>query len=384
LGGDTLSAARVGPRALLAGWLGAGLGLAACAGPAQYRNYDLPAALAPSAPTTSDPEAPVALSYRDSMQLAGGIRMVLPERATPAPSFALRGSDGVLYTNESLRGRVVWIDLWATWCVTCRAEFPEIQKIHERLSADGLTVLAVCRNSTRAGFEAAVRKDWLSFPFVDASESDGFPIPYGAFPTSVVLDRAGRVRAYWQGHRRPAAVEQLLRSLLAEAPADTETTAPALPLASGAGSPALGTSAAVVQAELHLPLRGVLPGEVFEGQVVLRLDSGWHVAAGRAEGSVPLDLAFDWGDGIVAIDWLRPLPERLTLAGAARDVHSGRVELPVWGVVGEDAQESPIQVRLAATVQACDSTQCLLPAEIVLTGEVPVALRAEEGPVGGS
>jgi 3-polyprenyl-4-hydroxybenzoate decarboxylase len=81
---------------------------------------------------------------------------------------------------------------------------------------------------------------------------------------------------------------------------------------------------------------------------------------------------------------LRPLPERLTLAGAARDVHSGRVELPVWGVVGEDAQESPIQVRLAATVQACDSTQCLLPAEIVLTGEVPVALRAEEGPVGGS
>jgi thiol-disulfide isomerase/thioredoxin len=364
--------------------LGAGGALAACGGPAQYRNYDLPAALAPSAPATADPEAPVALHYRDSVQLAGGLRLVLPERAAAAPPFALRGSDGVLYTNESLRGRVVWIDLWATWCVTCRAEFPEIQKIHERLSEDGLTILAVCRNSTREGFEAAAEKDWLSFPFVDASESDGFPIPYGAFPTSVVLDRAGRVRAYWQGHRRPAAVEQLLRRLLAERPPDGRTAEPAIPVAASVESPALETSAAVVQAELYLPRAGVPPGEVFEGRIVLHLDPGWHVTAGRADDAVALDLAIAWGDGIVALDWLRPRAETLTLAGAARDVYSGRVELPVWGVVEDDAPGSPIGVRLAATLQACDSTKCLLPAEIVLTGEVPVALRAEEGPAGGS
>jgi thiol-disulfide isomerase/thioredoxin len=382
LGGNPLSAAGPARRALPAGWLAAALGLAACGGPAPYRNYDLPAALAPAAPARSDREDPVALRYRDAVQLGGGIRMVLPERAAPAPPFALRDAGGVLHTNASLRGRVVWIDLWATWCVTCRAEFPQIQRIHERLAAGGLTVLAVCRNSTREGFEAAALKAWLSFPLVDASHTDGFPIPYAAFPTSVVLDRTGRVRAYWQGHRDAAAVESLLRKLLAESGPSEESDVP--PLASTAARPIFPTSAAVVAAELRLPREAVPAGEVFEGQLVLHLDPGWYVAAGTAENAVPLDLALDGGDGIVAIDWLRPLPERLTIAGAARDVYSGRVELPLWGVVGEDAPGHPIAVRLAATLQACDSTKCLLPAEIVLMGEIPVLARAEEGPVGGS
>jgi hypothetical protein len=217
---------------------------------------------------------------------------------------------------------------------------------------------------------------------VDASEVDEFPIPYGAFPTSVVLDRAGRVRAYWQGHRPTAAVESLLATLLAESAAPPP--GPLLPLAFRPARPVLETSAAVVRAELHLPREAVPAGEIFEGQVVLQLDPGWHVAAGRAQDAIPLELALDGGDGIVAIDWLRPRSETLTLAGAARDVYSGRVEFPVWGVVGPDARGRSIPVRLAATVQACDSTKCLLPAEIVLTGEVPVVARVEEGPAGGS
>jgi hypothetical protein len=57
----------------------------------------------------------------------------------------------------------------------------------------------------------------------------------------------------------------------------------------------------------------------------------------------------------------------------SREVYSGRVEFPLWGVIGQDAPDRPIEVRLAATVQACDSSKCLLPAEIVLSGEVPVA-----------
>ncbi len=337
----------------------------------------MPAVLSPSPPDGSAPDDPISLTYKDSSQLGGGLRVVLPERATAAPAFSLRADDDHLYTNASVRGRVVWIDLWAVWCATCRAEFPDIQRIHERSVDDGLTVLAVCRNSTREGFEAAARKPWLTFPVVDASEVEDFPIPYGAFPTSMVIDRAGRVRAYWQGHRPLDAVETLLKSLLAEPPPPRGTEVDARPLAAEVVRPATPTSDAVVAAELRLPRYGVTPGEVFEGRLVLDLDPGWHINADPYEGSIPLDLALAGGEGMVTVDWLRPLTEELNLAGRAREVYSGRVELPLWGVVAEDAPVRPIEVRLAATVQACDSTKCLLPAEIVLSGEVPVAAREE-------
>jgi thiol-disulfide isomerase/thioredoxin len=333
----------------------------------------MPAVLSPSAPADAGPADPVSLSYEDSAQFDGGIRMVLPGRASPAPEFSLRGADGNLYTTESLRGRVVWIDLWAVWCATCRAEFPAIQRVHERYVDDGLTVLAICRNSTREGFKEASDKPWLSFPVVDASDVRRFSIPYGAFPTSLILDRQGRVRAYWQGHRQIPAVERLLRKLLAEpAPSPEVLSDDRRPLASG-DRPSLETSSSVVTGELFLPRKSVTPGEVFEGRMVLDLDPGWHITADRSEDSIPLDVQLDSGAGIAAIDFLRPRTQRLTLAGMSREVYSGRVEFPLWGVIGQDAPDRPIEVRLAATVQACDSSKCLLPAEIVLSGEVPVA-----------
>jgi len=366
LGGATLR------HAIVAAWCGVGLGLVGCSATTQYRNYQLPAALAPSAPPDAAPGDPISLSYTDSSQMDGGLRMVLPDRAVPAPAFSVRALDDLVYTNSSLQGRVVWIDLWAVWCATCRAEFPAIQRIHERYAGDGLTVLAVCRNSSPAAFEAAARKPWLTFPIADASGIEDFSIPYGAFPTSLVLDRAGRVRAYWQGHRPLDAVDTLLQKLLAE-PVPARLPAPGARSIAGLLGPGPPRSDTVMTSELLLPRREVVPGEVFEGRLVLDLDPGWHINVDSRYDSIPLELALEGGEGLVTIDWLRPLAAELTVGGASRAVYTGRVELPLWGMVGADAPGRPIPVRLAATIQACDSTKCLLPAEIVLSGEVPVA-----------
>ncbi len=108
---------------------------------------------------------------------------------------------------------------------------------------------------------------------------------------------------------------------------------------------------------------------------MLDLDPGWHIAAGQQADALPMEVRLDGGDGITAIDYLRPRTRRLTLAGASREVYSGRVEFPLWGVVGKNAPERPIEIRLEATVQACDSSKCLLPADIVLSGEVAVSSR---------
>ena len=156
------------------------------------------------------------LLAEDVERLPRGVAMIRADRARPAPEFLLQDEAGVRHTRESLRGHVVRIEMWATWCATCRAEFPSLAEQHEAWASRGLVVLGVCRNSKRADFERAVRKDWVTFPVVDASGQRHFPFPFGAFPTSVVLDRDGRVRAFWQGWLRPDAVDELVQRLVDE------------------------------------------------------------------------------------------------------------------------------------------------------------------------
>lgn len=173
---------------------------------------------APAAPPGASPRDPVALPPGDAERLASGILLIRADRARPVPAFSLADESGAVHTPDSLRGRVVRLEFWATWCATCRAEFPQLQEMHEAWAGRRVVVLGVCRESERRDFEQAVRKDWVTFPVVDANDARDFPFPVGAFPTSVVLDAQGRVRAFWQGWRPPAAVEEVLTRLVAEIP----------------------------------------------------------------------------------------------------------------------------------------------------------------------
>lgn len=184
-----------------------------------YPGDTVPALYAPSAAPGADPRAAVTLPPGDTERLPSGLALIRADRARPAPRFSLRDESGAVWTPDTVRGRVVRLEIWATWCSTCRAEFPQLQRLHEEMSGRGVLVLGVCRESERAEFEQAVRKDWVTFPVVDANRDGRFPFPVGAFPTSVVLDREGRVRASWQGWRAPEAVDEVLLRLLEE-PAD--------------------------------------------------------------------------------------------------------------------------------------------------------------------
>jgi len=210
------AAARTGaflPAAILAAVsLGTG-----CGAPASYPGDLVPASLAPAAPADAAPDAPVVLQAADVERLPSGLALIRADRARAAPAFSLADESGVVHTPESLRGRVVRLEMWATWCATCRADFPHLQRQHETWAERGVVVLGVCRESKREDFEQAVRKEWRTFPVVDANDARDFPFPVGAFPTSVVLDAEGRVRAFWQGWRPPEVVEEVLARLVDEA-----------------------------------------------------------------------------------------------------------------------------------------------------------------------
>lgn len=107
---------------------------------------------------------------------------------------------------SSFKGKVVLIDVWATWCGPCRETMPIIQKIFAQRREKGLEVVAVSGESAST-VEKFLEKNPYTYPFyidLDNSVNDNFKIT--GLPTSIVIDRDGNV--VFRGH--PADEEKLL------------------------------------------------------------------------------------------------------------------------------------------------------------------------------
>jgi thiol-disulfide isomerase/thioredoxin len=120
---------------------------------------------------------------------------------------------------RDLRGRVVYVDFWASWCVPCRESFPWMQALQRRYGRAGLTVVAVDvdRNRNDAQrFLRAFRPDFLVV--FDPSGRLARRYRIIGMPTSVLIDRRGRIRFTHVGFfldRRAEYVHQV-RELLAQ------------------------------------------------------------------------------------------------------------------------------------------------------------------------
>ena len=145
-----------------------------------------------------------------------------PREGFPAPDFTLDSLSGQPTSLASLRGQVVILNLWASWCGPCQAEMPTIERVYLSERSRGLAVLAV--NSTFQDSEpsarAFARRFGLTYPILldrDGSVSRTYLLH--ALPTTYIVDRHGIIRAVVLGG--PMA-EGFLRStvepLLLEAP----------------------------------------------------------------------------------------------------------------------------------------------------------------------
>ena len=143
-----------------------------------------------------------------------------------APALVVPRLDGGVFDLAALRGKVVIINFWATWCSPCRAEMPQLDAFYKRYRARGLELLGVSVDDAQDR-DAVVRiMKSFSYPAAIAAAAkvnDFGPPP--AVPVTWVIDPAGIVRARLVAGNA-AAMESLAKAALPLLPRPQETRAP--------------------------------------------------------------------------------------------------------------------------------------------------------------
>jgi thiol-disulfide isomerase/thioredoxin len=132
------------------------------------------------------------------------------------PQFSVVTRDGRLVTQDSLRGRVVLVNVWATWCAPCRVEMPALQQLADAYAADSVVVLGLSvDDGPAAEVDAFLAERHITYPvaIVDRGTVAAFGGVRG-YPTSMLLDRNGVLRHSVVGPIGPVTLRPALRRLL--------------------------------------------------------------------------------------------------------------------------------------------------------------------------
>jgi thiol-disulfide isomerase/thioredoxin len=129
-----------------------------------------------------------------------------------APAFSLPTSRGTA-SLDSLRGQVVWVDFWASWCGPCRKSFPWMKTMAERYGPRGFSVVAISLDKSRDDADAFLAD--FPAPFTVAYDPSGTTAEaykVKAMPSSYLIDRGGRITYSHAGFdiRATAAAETVI------------------------------------------------------------------------------------------------------------------------------------------------------------------------------
>jgi peroxiredoxin len=143
----------------------------------------------------------------------------LPATGKPAPDFALKSDSGRNVRLSELRGQVVLVNFWASWCGPCRQELPLLNKLYTQYRNAGFALLAVNVDDDRRNGETMAKRLGLRFPTLfDTGKHVAGLYQVDTMPATVIIDRDGRVRYLHRGYYSgfETKYEQQLRELLKE------------------------------------------------------------------------------------------------------------------------------------------------------------------------
>lgn len=139
--------------------------------------------------------------------------------ASRAPTFALPSRSGDTVSLDQLKGKVVMLNFWASWCGPCRQEMPLLEQMHKRYSSLGFTLVGVNVDANSKDAEQWLSKTPVSFPVLFDRESKVSAMyDVKAMPSTVFIDRQGNVRYLHKGYKAGDEGEYLnqIRALLKE------------------------------------------------------------------------------------------------------------------------------------------------------------------------
>jgi thiol-disulfide isomerase/thioredoxin len=132
------------------------------------------------------------------------------------PNFADFALEGEL--PKDLKGKLVIVDFWASWCGPCRGTFPLMEDLHRRLRKRGLVIVAVNEDKSRVAMTEFLKQHPVSFTVVrDAKKKLAAKVNVAMLPASYILDGAGKVVSIQSGERtmdNRAAFIKLVEDLL--------------------------------------------------------------------------------------------------------------------------------------------------------------------------
>ncbi|MDP8990126.1 MAG: redoxin domain-containing protein [Acidobacteriota bacterium] len=138
-------------------------------------------------------------SAKKKTEPAGEIRWLEPHK--PLPAFTLSALDGKTWKLEDLNGKVVVIDLWATWCVPCRAELPEFQKLYEQWKDRGdVAVISFNVDDDPAAIAPYVAANHYTFPVLRANALVDDYLTAVFIPQTWFLEAQGKLRWIHEGY----------------------------------------------------------------------------------------------------------------------------------------------------------------------------------------
>jgi TonB family protein len=185
-----------------------------------------------------------------------------------ATDFTLKDLDGREVNLQKLRGKVVVLDFWATWCVPCLVELPHIEKLHNELKDRGVVFLGINDEEPETARDFMKGKGYTFASLIDTNKEVGGKYAIEVIPQTIVIDKTGKVVAHYFGTKN----EDQLRAGLEKAG-----------IARPVSSPTRGSVASAVRAEDD---RALSPLLFSEAHAIKRVDAVYPANVARRSATV--------------------------------------------------------------------------------------------------
>ena len=133
----------------------------------------------------------------------------------PAPPFVRNDLDNRPVDLAALRGKVVLLNFWATWCASCQVEMPRFVEWQTKYKTEGLNIIGISMDDDAAPVQSLLREHKVNYPIVMGDENLG--LQYGGIlglPVTWLIDRKGIIRAHYKGDVDLKGMEAKIRELV--------------------------------------------------------------------------------------------------------------------------------------------------------------------------